>query len=124
MTGFFAFREAAVRLGRPLHCRASAVSFRQPKIVAHSNFLAVADDGSSGERHHQTVGKFQAPAISLHHGSEPASNAAPIQLHVLVWSEGREDGFALLLAEAPEVQFVVVAKELSPLGVGGRGLCP
>jgi hypothetical protein len=105
------------------HCIAVRVQFRSGsrKIVTHSNFVAVADDGSSGERHHQAVDEFQTPAISLQYGSEPSSNPALIQLHVLVGTECREDGCALLLVETPEVQLIVVAKELSPLCRRGRG---
>jgi glycosidase len=66
--------EAHVRLGRPLHRCAGAIAFRQTEIVPHSNLVAVANHGSTGQGHHQTVGKFQPPAISLQHGRETAAN--------------------------------------------------
>jgi hypothetical protein len=87
-----------------------AVSFRQSKVVAHSNFIAITDDRSSCERHHQTVGEFQTPAVPLQHGSKPASNAALIQLHVFVETKCCEDSFAVVLAETPEVQLAVIVK--------------
>src|SRR5205085_4672828 len=86
-------------------------------------FIAVANDRGSGKCHHHAVGKFQMSAISFQHGSEPASNPALIELHTLGWTEGREDGFALFLAEASKIKFIVIAKEVSPLDSCGTGLC-
>src|SRR6202035_3144864 len=48
-------RESRLRFTRPLHWRTGAVAFGQIEIVAHSDFVSVAEDRSTREGHHQAV---------------------------------------------------------------------
>src|SRR5437879_5759367 len=99
------------------HSFVPAVEDRRP-----FQFVAITDDGSSRKGHHQTVGKLQTPAIPLQHGNEPASNPALVQLHVVVGPKCREDSFALFFSEAPQIEFIVIAKERSLLGRRWTGI--
>src|SRR5205807_6254092 len=47
---FSVLREAAVRLVRPLHRRTRAITFGQRQILAHTDFVAVADDRRPRQR--------------------------------------------------------------------------
>src|ERR1035441_3958300 len=57
--------EATARLRRPLHWRPSAIAFRQPQIVAHSDLIAIAKHRGARQGHQQAVGEFHAPTIPL-----------------------------------------------------------
>src|SRR6202012_852655 len=99
--------------------RAGAIAFRKTKIVPHSNLVAITNDGSTGQGHHQAVGQFQPAAISLQHGRQPAANSTIVKLHLLLRTESSENRLALLLGKASEIEFIVIAQELAPLR-GGR----
>src|ERR1035441_6327334 len=68
--------EATARLRRPLHWRPSAIAFRQPQIVAHSDLIDIAKHRGARQGHQQAVGEFHAPTIPLKHGCEATSNSA------------------------------------------------
>ena len=110
-----AFREAGMRLGRPLHRRAGAIALGQIEIVAHRDFIAVADHRRPRQRAHQAIGQFQPPPVASQHRRQPAANAAVVELHALVGTERLEHSLALRLGQPAEVEFVMVAQEQSPL---------
>ena len=79
--GLVIFREARVRLVRPLHRRRAQLRSgsldRRP-----SQFVAVADNWRTGQREHQAVSEFHSPPVAVEHGREPPANAPVIELHV------------------------------------------
>ena len=117
-TGLIAFRESGLRFVGPLHGRAGAVAFGQIEIVAHSDFVAVAEHGSAGKSHHQAVREFEPPAIALHHGGETAANASLVELHIRFGTECGENCLALLLGQAAKIELIVIPQELRPLRSG------
>ena len=94
-----ALGEAAVRLVRPLHRSAGAVALGKLQIVAHAEFVAVAENRRTGQREHQAVGQLQPPTVAIEHWSEPPTNAALVELHLGIRSEGRKDLLPLPFAE-------------------------
>ena len=58
----------------------------------------------------------------LEHRRQPAADAAIVELHVLVGTEGREHQLALRLGQPSEIELVVVAQEHPPLRRGGPRL--
>ena len=77
-TGLSLFVNPALRFVGPLHRRARAVAFGQIEIVAHGDFVSVAQDGSAGKGHHQAVGKLEPAAVALHHGGKTAANPSVV----------------------------------------------
>ena len=69
-----------------------------------------------GRAHHQAVGEFEPAAIALQHGSEAPTDTAIVELHVFFGAEFGKNSLALRVGEAAEVELVMIAEELSPLG--------
>src|ERR1039457_25569 len=82
-TRLVVFCESALRLHRPLHWRAGAVALGQIKIIAHPDFVAVADHRRARQRTHQTVGELESSTITPEHRSEASPDAPIVKLHVL-----------------------------------------
>ena len=61
--------------------------------------------------------QLEARAIVPEHGRGAATDSAIVELHVRVRTEGAKDIGAFLVAQAPEIQFVVGAKKIHPLAV-------
>ena len=102
-----------------LHRRAGAIALGQIEIVAHPDFVAVADHGCPRQRAHQAVGEFEPPPVAAQHRRQPATDAPVVELHVLVGAEVFEHHVALRLGQAAKIELVVIAQEQAPLR--GRG---
>ena len=61
---FDAFCKAAVRFVRPLHGGPRTIAFRQREIVAHAEFIAVANDRRSRQCKHQTISELEPALIA------------------------------------------------------------
>src|ERR1035438_9684261 len=107
--------KTCVRLRRPLHRSASAIALRKTQVVSHPDLISVTKNGRSWQCHHQAVGKFKPPPIALQHWRQPASNSTLIQLHRLLRTERRKHCLPLRGRQPPEIEFVVIPEELSPL---------
>ena len=103
-------------LVRPLHRRARAIALGQAEVIAHAEFVAIANDGSAGQGEQEAVGEFQPFAVALEHRREPAADAAVVELHVRLRPERSEHLLALAFAEAAEVELVMITQENAPLG--------
>jgi hypothetical protein len=93
------------------------VALRQGEVVAHADLIPVVEDGCPWQREHEAVGELETLALAEHRRQPPA-DAAVVQLHQLLGAEALEDRRPLLLRQPPEVELVVVAKELRPLRRG------
>jgi hypothetical protein len=49
------FGKPGVAVGAPLHRRAHAIAVAEIDVVAHSDFVAVINDGRTGKREQKTV---------------------------------------------------------------------
>src|SRR3984893_7022748 len=107
--------KSALWFSGPLHWSASAITLGKAKIISHADLVPVAQHRCAGQRHHHAVGKLQAAAIALQHGSETPANAASVELHVVVRSKGRTHSLPLRVSEPAQIEFIVIAQELSPL---------
>src|SRR5438034_8661764 len=105
------FRESRMRFRRPLHWRAGAIALGQLEIIPHADLVAITNDRRSGQCEHQTVGELDAAPVPVEHGREPASNAALIELHLLLGSKAFEHALALLLNQAAGTALAVLAQE-------------
>src|SRR5690348_12626727 len=103
------FGEASMRLCRPLHRRPRATALGEFEIVAHPDFIAVADDRRARQCQHETIGELHPAAVSIEHGCEPAPDAPFVELHLGLGPKGREYGLALFVGEPPEIELIVVA---------------
>ena len=112
-----------MRLGGPLHRRAGAIALGQREIIAHRDFVAIADHGRSRQRAHQAIGEFEAAPVATQHRCQPPPDAAIVELHALVRTKVLEHNVALRLGQAAQVEFVVIAQEQAPLRGGGPWLC-
>ena len=107
--------EAGVGLRRPLHRRAHGATLAERQVVAHPDLVAVVDDGRPRQREHEAVRELEPPAVAEHR-RQPAADPPVVELHAWLRAEALEDRLPLLLRQAAEVELVVVAEELGPLG--------
>jgi hypothetical protein len=83
----------------------------QIEIVAHPDFVAVADHRRARQRAHQAVGEFESSAITPKHGRKATPDALVVQLRILVGAEVFENHGLLRLGQSPEIELVVIAQE-------------
>src|ERR1700692_4037272 len=107
--GLLAFGETCVRLVRPLHWCPSTLPFRQREVVSHPQLVSVAKNRSAGKMKHSAVSKLDSPAVVFEHRSKATPDAAIIELHRGLRPEGFENRFPLLISQAAEIQFVMIA---------------
>ncbi len=111
-------REAAVFVRAPLHGGAHAIAVAQKGIVAHSDFVAVVDDGASLERKQDRVNELHALALALQQRRQAAPNAH-VDAEAVVCGVLVVHIVALLIRHHFEGELVVVAEEDGPLRVFG-----
>ena len=58
-------RKPAIAVRGPLHGCANSVAVAEMQVVAHTDFIAVIDNGSTRHREQQTVHQLDAAAIIL-----------------------------------------------------------
>ena len=112
-------REAVVALRSPLHRGAHAHAAFEVQVLGHPDLLAVEEDGRARQRERDAVGETDAVRVAAEHRRQPATQAAPVELVVLLGAERREDLGTLRLAELVQGELVVVAHEVGPLRVLG-----
>jgi hypothetical protein len=105
---FFRGGKSALRFLAPLHWRADRITLRKAEIIAHSNFISIAEYRRSGEREHQAVGHSQLCAVAQHR-RKPPSNPTFIELHVFVGAEPVVHRLALCFSEAAKVKLIVIS---------------
>jgi hypothetical protein len=108
-------REAAIRLSRPLHRRSATGPLGQRQVIAHAEFVAIAQHRRAGQREHEAVGELEPSPVAAQHRREPSPDAAVVKLVLQIGTEGFEHALALLFGEPSEVELVVIAQEDSPL---------
>ena len=106
--------EAGIAVGAPLHWRAHAVAVAQVNVVAHADFVAVVQDGRSGQRHQQEVHQFDLVAVVVHQRRQAAADA-DIDAHARIDGVHAVHVVALAAGDHLQRQFVVVAQEDRPL---------
>src|SRR5262249_27516707 len=112
--GLVAFCEAAMRLSRPLHRRATADPLRKLQIVAHAELIAITEHRRSRQREHEAVGKLDPAPVAAEHGRQPTANAPVVELSVGVRTERVEHGLALRFAGTAKVELVMNSQENGP----------
>ena len=90
----------------------------KPKIIAHTDLIAIADHGRARQRTHQAVGEFETPAITAEHRCEAPPDTPIVKLHILVGTKAFENDVTLGFGEAAEIEFIVIPQEEPPLGAG------
>ena len=98
----------------PLHGSPDPVAVTQVNVVSHANFIAVIDDGRSGERHQHSIHQLDAPAIVVQQGRQTAADA-DIDAHGFVAGILVIHVVAFDVGDHLEGQLVVVAQEQGPL---------
>ena len=110
-----AFSKAGVWLVGPLHWRACTVPLRKREIVAHADFIAVANHRRPRQCEQEAVCQLEPALVAIEHGRKPTSDAAVVELHLRLGPERIEHRLPLLLRQPTEVEFIVVAQEHAPL---------
>ncbi len=113
-------RKAAVPARGPLHRRAYCVSSLAVQVVAHPDFVAIADQRRPRHREEQAVGELQARKVALEHGCEPPPDATSVDAHFRRWGEDVQHRLHLVGCETLEVGLVEITQEVGPLAVDRR----
>ncbi|EKD34780.1 MAG: hypothetical protein ACD_75C02193G0002, partial [uncultured bacterium] len=114
------FGEAAVAVHAPLHRRADPIAVAEKDIVAHTQLVAVIDNGRSGHGEEQGVEEFHASSGVVDERSE-APPDAEVQPHPGVPGVFPVHIVPFRIGDHFKGQFVVVAQKECPLAVVRNG---
>ena len=67
--------ETGAGVARPLHWRAHPVAVKQPDVVAHADFIAIVNDGPTGQGEQDGVGQFDFAAVIVQQRGQAAADA-------------------------------------------------
>src|SRR5689334_17164836 len=95
--------EAGMGLVRPLHHRARTISFRERKIIPHSEFVPVAKHRRAGQGEHETVGEFESALVTAKHRGKPPPDSAIVKLHFFIRTERLKHPLPLFLFQSPKI---------------------
>ena len=103
-------RKTAALRSRPLHGGADGVALLQIEVIPHADLIAIAHHRNAGQGKEYRVAERQPLQIAVEHRGQATADPALVDVHLVVRGEGIEDKLFVFLADALQIQLVVIAQ--------------